>query len=483
MAHLHAPWLELAIATPAIGAIVVGRLRDPETAWKRALVVTGVTLVLSLGAWCDFTYSQTSVADSPWTLVANLFGDNALQIDQISAPLIPLSALLYFVVILATLRTKIRRFPFAWTLVSLALILALFSCRTPWGIIAILALQVAPPWLELRSRQRSTRVFTLHMLLSLALIVVGWALFSSHGVDTVSRNIAVGLLAAGVLIRCGVVPVHCWMTDLFEKATLGTALLFVAPMPGVYAAIRLLLPNAPDWTLRGIAFASLATAIYAAGMALVQRGSRRFFCFLFLSNASLVLVGLEVATPVSLAGGLALWLSVAISLTGLGLTLRALEARCGTLSLVQFHGLYEHMPRLAAFFLLTGLASIGFPGTAGFVGAELLVESAVQLAPAVGVIVVLVAALNGIAFMRAYFRLFTGHKHVSSISLEARWPEKIAVLAMTALIIGGGLWPQPGVASRYRAATEIISQRGQRVSKQETMPIAGVAAFISAKNH
>jgi NADH-quinone oxidoreductase subunit M len=77
-------------------------------------------------------------------------------------------------------------------------------------------------------------------------------------------------------------------------------------------------------------------------------------------------------------------------------------------------------------------------------------------------IAVLIAALNGIAFMRAYFRLFTGTRHVSSISLEARWPEKIAVLAMTALILGGGLWPQPGIMSRYRAAMEIISQRHQR---------------------
>jgi NADH-quinone oxidoreductase subunit M len=33
------------------------------------------------------------------------------------------------------------------------------------------------------------------------------------------------------------------------------------------------------------------------------------------------------------------------------------------------------------------------------------------------------------------------------------------VLALTALILGGGLIPQPGVASRYHAATEIIARR------------------------
>ena len=57
------------------------------------------------------------------------------------------------------------------------------------------------------------------------------------------------------------------------------------------------------------------------------------------------------------------------------------------------------MPVLAGFFLLTGLASIGFPGTIGFVAVELLVEGAVRAYPLIGAIVVLAAALNGIAVL------------------------------------------------------------------------------------
>ena len=219
---------------------------------------------------------------------------------------------------------------------------------------------------------------------------------------------AIGMLIAAVLVRSGSVPVHCWMTDLFENATFGTALLYVTPMAGAYAAVRLVLPIAPDWALRTIAIVSLVTAVYAAGMALVQREARRFFCYLFLSHSSLVLVGLEVATPIALTGGLCVWISVGMSLAGFGLTLRALEARTGRLSLTDYHGLYDHMPSLAVFFLLTGLASIGFPGTVGFIGAELLVDGAVGVYPYVGMLVVLAAALNSIAVLHAYFRLFTG---------------------------------------------------------------------------
>src|SRR5262249_49501552 len=117
---------------------------------------------------------------------------------------------------------------------------------------------------------------------------------------------------------------------------------FATPLVGVYVAVRLVLPIAPDWVLASISLFSLVTAVYAAGMATVQQESRRFFAYLFLSHASLVLVGLELHTSTSLTGALALWVSVALSLGGFGLTLRALEARFGRLSLAEFHGLYGH---------------------------------------------------------------------------------------------------------------------------------------------
>jgi NADH-quinone oxidoreductase subunit M len=172
-----------------------------------------------------------------------------------------------------------------------------------------------------------------------------------------------------------------------------------------------------------------------------------------------VLVGLEIRTPIGLAGAFSVWLSVGLALGGFGLTLRAIEARIGRLSLTEYHGLYDQMPTLAAFFLLTGLASVGFPGTFGFVGTELLVEGAVQVYPLVGASVVVAAALNGIAVLRVYFRIFTGQRHAAAISLGCRKYERLAVLALAFLILGGGVFPQPGITSRYHAATMLLKER------------------------
>jgi len=138
----------------------------------------------------------------------------------------------------------------------------------------------------------------------------------------------------------------------------------------------------------------------------------------------------------------------------------------------KFHGLYEHTPALAALFLLTGLASIGFPGTVGFVGTELLVDGVVHVDPLVGTAIVIASALNGLAVLQAYFRVFTGTRHRSTVDLSIRLPERIAVLVLAALILGGGLYPQPGVTSRYEVAQRIIDERRRNAGQPDTARFA-----------
>lgn len=459
MSELHLPWLELAILVPAIGAALVSRLHDSRAARHWCLGFIGLALLCTIGAWLDFARLHAEVAHDPGPFASSLH--DFLEVDVLSAPLLPLAALLFLLTALATLRTKMRRFSFAWTLVSLSLTLAILTCRSPWGLIGLMALHSVPPYLELRARGRPTRAYVLHMGLFLAALALGWGVVEWEGRQQTHTLLAVVPLLVAVLVRTGSIPFHCWITDLFEHATFGTALLYVTPMLGAYVAVRLVLPIAPDWVLRSIALVSLATAVYAAGMALVQREARRFFCYIFLSHSALVLVGLESLSPVGLTGALCLWLSVGLSLAGFGLTLRALEARHGRLSLVGYHGVYEHTPQLAVCFLLTGMASVGFPGTFGFLGTELLVDGAVHAFPFIGVAVVVAAALNGIAVVQAYFKLFTGTRYISTVSLGIGWRERIAVLTLALLILGGGLYPQPGVESRHHAATVILQQRAR----------------------
>ncbi|MEZ6044320.1 MAG: proton-conducting transporter membrane subunit [Planctomycetaceae bacterium] len=481
MPELHLPWLELSILTPLLGACFLATFRNPERARRLSIVITAITFLCTCGEWIDFASLKTYEAHDHWDLFAYLFHHNVFIVDELSAPLLPLGALLYLLTVLSTLRTKVNRFSFSWTLFSEAVLLATLSCRDPWGIIALMSIATIPPWVELKLRNRSTRAYTLHMSLFVILMIAGQSLLM-YSTSYMMTTTAGAILTAAALLRTGVIPLHCWITDLFEKATFGTALLFVTPMTGAYLVMRMILPIAPEWALQSIAVISLITAVYAGGMALVQREARRFFCYLFLSHSSLVLVGLELATVIGLTGALCVWLSVGLSLGGFGLTLRCVEARRGRISLSEYHGLYEHTPMLAAFFMMTGLASIGFPGTIGFVGTELLIEGAVDVYPLVGTAVVIAAAFNGIAILAAYFRIFTGTRITTSLPLKSRLSERIAVLVLAGLILGGGLYPQPGVESRYHAAKQLMTRREENLSKETKVTNSWESSTLTDSN-
>ncbi|MCA8982202.1 MAG: oxidoreductase [Planctomycetaceae bacterium] len=456
---LHLPWLELSIACPLLAAMVCFYLRNHLLAQKVALGSSIVTFLLTVGEWIDFGTLGTFAAQDRGSLIRLLLGHEFFMVDELSAPLLPKVAILYTLTIAATMRSKASRFSFGLTMISEAIIVATLSCSYAPVLIFLLLLGTIPPWLEMRSRGNSTRVYSIYMVAHIGFLILGTILLSLGGLDSAMGMVAACLLVVSALIRAGIFPAHTWIIDLFEKSTFGTAILFVAPMTGTYVVMRLVLPAVPVWGLHGVAMLSLLTAVYSAGLALVQTEARRYFAFLFISHSSLVLAGLEIANPIGMTGALCIWLETGISMGGFALTLRAVEARIGRISLDQYHGLFNHTPYLGALFLLTGLASVGFPGSLAFVGMELLIEGTVDVYPLVGTIIVLAAMLNGISVLRAYFRIFTGTRHVATISLRARPPERAAAIVMSLLILGVGLWPGAAVRSRHHAADALLKIR------------------------
>ena len=122
MNELHLPWLELSILVPALGALWVGRLRDPDIARRHSIAISFLALLSAAGAWQDFGSLGAIEAHDRWDAMWGLLGGEVFAIDQLSAPLLPLAALLYLLTHLATLRTKVRRFSFAWSLAAEAVL-------------------------------------------------------------------------------------------------------------------------------------------------------------------------------------------------------------------------------------------------------------------------------------------------------------------------------------------------------------------------
>lgn len=465
MTNLPFSWIEISLLAAFFGAIWVFFVDNTAVARRRALICSALAFIFSAAAWAEFAFPGGSGTAGGFRALEPLVGA-ALGIDGLNAPLLPLVSLLFLVTTAATLRTKIRRFSFARTLLLEVIFLLTLCARAPWAVILLLGLGALPVAKEMRTRGRSVRVFSVHLGASVLLLTGGWLLISFRESFTAGwLGWGYAMVAAGIAIRSGLVPAHCWVVDLFENAALGTSLVAMLPLVGVYAATRLLLPGAPETVLLVLTYLAAVSALYSAAMCAVQADARLFVCHLLLSQSSLVLAGIVLSTPLAMTAGLVLWLSVPLSVMGLGLTLRSLEARTGRLSLKEFQGLHVHTPTLAALFLITGLAAAGFPGTLAFFGLEMLTDAATRSSNTIGVLVVLSATLGGIAVLRAYGKLFLGACHRSTVNLGIRSVELAALLVLVALLVGGTLWLPSGVSARRHAAEELIDFRDQQTRR------------------
>jgi NADH-quinone oxidoreductase subunit M len=83
----------------------------------------------------------------------------------------------------------------------------------------------------------------------------------------------------------------------------------------------------------------------------------------------------------------------------------------------------------------------------------LLVDGTLHANPWVGVTVIAVAALNGIAVLRAFWLLFTGRRaSAAAPTLPLSRAERLTVVGLCVLLVAGGLYPQPELDSRIKAA-------------------------------
>src|SRR5581483_4575986 len=139
-------------------AWVALKRKNPEAAARRCLAVTALTLLCAVAAWLRFHFVGPRASGEAGAA-------RLLELDELSAPLLAMMALLHFLVVLATPRGKMPRISFVW------LRLAAFACRAPWPLVALLAAGTVPPYAELLQRRRPTRLYGIYALLFVVLLV------------------------------------------------------------------------------------------------------------------------------------------------------------------------------------------------------------------------------------------------------------------------------------------------------------------------
>ena len=305
---------------------------------------------------------------------------------------------------------------------------------------------------------------TMALLLAFALLAgpLGGYAFATMRVSGVTPGIA-GLVLALVLIgagsKAGLVPLHVWLPLAHPAAPSHVSALMSGVMTkvAIYAFVRIVfdLLGEPAWwwsvvvlTLGGV------TAVMGVLYALMQHDLKRLLAYHTVENIGIIYIGLGLALAFSafdMPTAAALPLTAALLHTfnhslfksllflGAGAVLTATGER----DIEHLGGLIHRMPQTAFAFLVGCVAISALPPFNGFVSEWLTFQAILLspqlpswglriLAPAVGALLALSAALAAACFIKAFGVSFLGRPRTIAAE-RAHETDRLSVAAMFAL--------------------------------------------------
>jgi NADH-quinone oxidoreductase subunit M len=181
------------------------------------------------------------------------------------------------------------------------------------------------------------------------------------------------------LIKVPMWPVHTWLPDAHTEAPTAGSVILAAVMlkMGTYGYMRFcvgLFPEASGEygaTLAGVAV--LGGILYGALCAWKQDDVKRLVAYSSVAHLGYVMLGIFAATPSSMEGAVLQMVNHGVSTGALFLLVGVIYDRRHTRQLGDFGGLAKSMPVYATFFVIATLASVGLPGTNGFVGEFMII--------------------------------------------------------------------------------------------------------------
>ena len=273
-----------------------------------------------------------------------------------------------------------------------------------------------------------------------------------------------GAFGTAFAIKVPVFPLHTWLPDAHVEApTPGSVVLAAVLLKiGTYGFIRFALPLFPDaashsWVTGIMLALGVAGIIYAAWVAAVQPDAKKLVAYTSVAHMGFVIIGIFAFTATGLQGGLMVMISHGISTGALFLLVGMLYERRHTRTISDFGGLARVAPLLATAFVITALASIGLPGTSGFVGEFLALLGTFERHPGVGAL-----ATTGVIFAAYYmlpmvqrilFNRLDDPENRAMPDLSRREAGILAPLVLLMILLG--VYPGP-VLERMEPAVEAV---------------------------
>ncbi len=275
-------------------------------------------------------------------------------------------------------------------------------------------------------------------------------------------------------IKIPLFPFHTWLPDAYTEAPSAATFVLSAIMAkiGVYAVIRFVIPIfGAEFTRYALLLAYLGVIgmMYCGIAAIAQKDFKRMLAFSSASHMGIIALGIFCMNLQALTGSLFQIVAHATSTGALFLFVGILEERSGTRKIDDLGGIASQAPVFAFFFAVAMLASVGLPGTNGFIGEFLIILGAIKFNVIIGILAG-TSLIIGVCYMLWMFQrvFFEKAKKPSFIFKDLSSAEVVAFLPIVVLIIVMGIYPQPFIKKIEPAATIQINAVSKHMQVADT---------------
>ena len=492
---MNFPILSSLILLPVIGAFFIfinksGTKSDFRSSKYVAVFTSFSNFIISIYLWYIFDPAFTDFQFVESRIWLEGFINYKVGIDGISILFIILTTLitpLCIILVNNTTKVKLKEFLIAILLMESLMIgvfcsldLVIFYLFFEGGLIPMFL--IIGIWGGPRRVYSAFKFFLFTLLGSVLMLVAIISIYwingttdivelYSQGIDIKYQNLLWLAFFSSFSVKTPMWPVHTWLPDAHVEApTAGSVLLaaILLKMAG-YGFIRFslgLFPVASEYFAPFIFILSLVAIIYTSFVALMQDDMKKLIAYSSVAHMGYVTLGIFTANHQGLQGSIIQMISHGLVSAALFLCVGVVYDRMHSRLISTYGGVVNIMPKYSVLFMIFTLASIGLPGTSGFIGEFLILMGAFKknflIATIASLGVVLGAAYMLWLYKRVIFGQLINKDLLKMLDLNK---SEIFILASLALpVLFFGFYPEPLLNTIDASISNLINSYNHNIS-------------------
>ena len=259
-------------------------------------------------------------------------------------------------------------------------------------------------------------------------------------------------------------PVHTWLPDAHVEApTAGSVLLaaILLKMAG-YGFIRFslgLFPLASETFTPLVYTLSVIAIIFTSLIALMQEDMKKLIAYSSVAHMGFVTLGIFTIQQQGIEGSIIQMISHGLVSAALFLCVGVVYDRMHSRLINSYGGIVAILPKYSVLFMLFTLASLGLPGTSGFIGEFLILMGTFKDNFLVAVIASLGVILGAAYMLWLYKRVFFGRLINNDLKkmVDLNNSEYFILIILAIPILFFGFYPEPLINTIEVSVKDLIT--------------------------